>query len=417
MRRTVQPSSIDGVLQAPPSKSVMIRAIASALLAGETRTTLRNPSLCDDALCGLRVAEALGASAAVTPDLVTIEGGLSPREEVLNCGESGLCLRMFTAIAALRSEELTLTGREALLRRTATAVEGPLTALGATIRTRDGFPPVVVHGPLRGGEAFIDGAVSSQFLTGLLLALPHVDCESTLHVKDLASRPYVDLTLGLLRRFGIRVDQEGYERFFIPGGQRLSIGDHHVEGDWSAAAILLVLGAVGGRVRVTGLDPDSAQADRRVLEPLEAAGARVLRIAEGVEVEKDRLRAFDFDVTDAPDLLPPLAVLACHCDGTSVLAGVGRLKHKESSRAEIVAREFTALGAQVVLGDDTLKITGGLLEGGSARAHGDHRIAMALAASAVAARGPVAIDGAEHVSKSYPRFFDDLAAVGGTIDG
>ncbi|MHC4133426.1 MAG: 3-phosphoshikimate 1-carboxyvinyltransferase [Planctomycetota bacterium] len=411
MRQAVLPSRIDGALVAPPSKSVMIRVTAAALLAGGARTRISNPSLCDDALSGLRVAEGLGASVEVSDGEVTIEGGLRPARRLLDCGESGLCLRMFLAVGALWGGELTLTGRGPLLRRPTTAVEGPIRALGARCRTRNDLPPVSVCGPLRGGEAIVDGALSSQFLSGLLLALPCVEKDSRLLAKNLASRPYIELTLTLLRRFGVRIEREEEDRFLIPGGQRPTVGDHRVEGDWSAAASLLVLGAVGGRIRVTGLDPDSVQADRRVLDILADAGAHVTRLAGGAEVERNSLRAFQFDATDAPDLVPPLVALACHCEGTSVLTGVARLRYKESSRAEIVAREFSGLGVRIDATDDTLVVRGGPIKGGSARSHGDHRIAMALAAAAVGARGPVAIDGVEHVAKSYPRFLEDLAAV------
>ncbi|MHC4470092.1 MAG: 3-phosphoshikimate 1-carboxyvinyltransferase [Planctomycetota bacterium] len=412
MRRTIHRSTIDGTLRAPPSKSVMLRVVAAALVAGKERTRILDPSLCADALAGIGVAEGLGATVAVSPEEVTIEGGIRPRQRLLDCGESGLCLRMFTAVAALSDQELTLTGQGSLLRRPATSIEGALSALGARCRTENGAPPVVVQGPLRAGEAVVDGAVSSQFLSGLLLALPSLAEDSRLLVDNLASRPYVDLTLTLLERFGVRVDRDGYDRFLVPGGQRYEIGECRVDGDWSAAAFLLVLGAVGGRIRVTGLDPESAQADRKVLDILEAAGARVVRHADGAEVERGDLRAFEYDATDAPDLLPPLAALACYCEGTSVLRCVERLKHKECDRAVAVAREFSGLGVRVAVRGDVLEIQGGPLDGGRAQSHGDHRVVMALAAAGVAAGGPVSIEGAEHVAKSYPRFFEDLVAVG-----
>jgi 3-phosphoshikimate 1-carboxyvinyltransferase len=413
---TVRPSSIDGALLAPPSKSVMLRVIAAALLNGEEPTRILNPSLCDDARSGLRVAEALGATTRVWPAEVVIEGGLRARQRTLDCGESGLSLRMFLAVAALAGEELTLTGRPALLRRPATAVEAPLAALGARCRTEAGFPPVVVRGPLHAGEAEVDGSLSSQFLSGLLIALPSVEGDSVLTVRNLKSRPYVDLTLDLLERFGVRVARPGEARFAIPGGQRPRIGDFVVDGDWSAAATLFVLGAVAGRVRVTGLRSDSPQADRCVLDTIEATGARVRRFDDGAEVERDRLQAFEFDATDAPDLVPALAALACHCEGTSRLRGVGRLRHKECDRAGAVVRELSGLGGRVTLRNDALEIRGGPLTGGMGRAHGDHRIAMALTAAAVGARAPVAIEGAGHVAKSYPGFFADLAAVGARVE-
>jgi 3-phosphoshikimate 1-carboxyvinyltransferase len=415
MSRTVHPSRIDGTVRAPASKSVMIRVTAAALLAGNDETVIRNPSTSAVALSGLRGAAALGAEVKAVDGAVTIRGGLSPRAEILDCGESGLCIRMFTAIAALCDRELTLTGRNPLLLRPTTSCEGTLGALGAKCSTTGGFPPVRVCGPLDGGEAVVDGAMSSQFLSGLLLALPLVDADSVLHVRNLASRPYVDLTLGLLTSFGVRVEREGYERFVIPGAQSYRVGTHDVEGDWSAAAFLLVLGAVGGRMRVTGLDPRSAQADRRVLEVLERAGASVIHHDDGAEVSRGDLTAFEFDLTDAPDLLPPLAALAAHCEGTSVLRHTDRTIHKESNRVEAVASEFSGLGIRVAVKKDTLEICGGPVSAGSGDAHGDHRVAMALAATACAANGPIEIEGAEHVAKSYPQFFDDLTAAGGDL--
>jgi 3-phosphoshikimate 1-carboxyvinyltransferase len=405
----VLPSRIEGTIVAPPSKSVMVRATAAALLADRTR--ILNASHCDDARSCLRVIGDLGANVTVENDVVEIEGGFRPRTDILDCGESGLTLRMFIAVAALAGTDFTITGRAPLRRRPTTPVEPPLRALGAFCATRNGRPPVRVRGPLTGGEAVIDGSESSQFLSGLLLALPCAEGDSLLVARDLTSRPYVELTLQLLRRFGLRIEREGPDRFRIRGGQRPRIGEFRVEGDWSAAASLLVLGAVGGSIRVRGLAADSVQADRAVLDVLEAAGAHVERLEDGARVEEGPLRAFEFDARDAPDLVPCLAALACHCRGTSVLTGLTRLKHKESDRTAIVAREFRGLGILVDFDEDTLRIRGGTVDGGSACSHGDHRIAMSLAAAAVGARGAVFIDGVEHVAKSYPEFFEDLQLV------
>ena len=295
-------------------------------------------------------------------------------------------------------------------------IEEPLRELGVECRTRDGLPPVRVRGPLLGGRASVDGSVSSQFLSGLLMALPLAGRDSTLTVRELRSRPYVDMTLRMLGECGVRVENENYERFAIPGGQKYEIGDYEVEGDWSGAAPLFVAAAVGGKIKVSGLRADSAQADRRILDALGAAGARVVRTADGATVERSDLRAFTFDATDSPDLLPPLAALACHCAGTSRLKGTSRLRHKESDRAAALSEELRRLGGRVAVFGDFLEITGGPLQSGTVRSHGDHRIAMAVAAAAVAARGPVGIEDAECVAKSYPGFFEDLASVGVRID-
>ena len=416
MKKSVHPSNLEGEVRAPSSKSVMQRITAAALLSEGRTTRLRNPSFCDDSLAALRVAGELGARIKATLTEVLIEGGLKPRGGELDCGESGLCLRLFSAVAALWPGELTLTGNGSLLSRPVAMIEEPLRELGVDCRTSDGFPPVRVRGPLLGGSASVDGSVSSQFLSGLLMALPLAGRDSTLTVRELKSRPYVDLTLRMLEDCGVHVENENYERFAIPGGQKYEIGDYEVEGDWSGAAPLFVAAAVGGKIKVSGLRADSAQADRRILDALGAAGARVVRAADGTTVERSDLRSFTFDATDSPDLLPPLAALACHCAGTSQLKGASRLRHKESDRAAALSEELRRLGGRVTVLGDILEITGGLLQGGTVRSHGDHRIAMALAAAAVAARGPVGIEDAECVAKSYPGFFEDLASVGVRID-
>jgi 3-phosphoshikimate 1-carboxyvinyltransferase len=416
MKKSVHPSSLEGEARAPSSKSVMQRITAAALLAEGRKTRILNPSICDDSLAALRVAGELGAGIKATRAEVVIEGGLRPRGGQLDCGESGLCLRLFSAVAALWSGELTLTGKGSLLLRPVAMIEGPLRELGVACRTENGLPPVRVRGPLRGGNAAVDGSLSSQFLSGLLMALPLAGADSALEVRNLKSRPYIGMTLRILGDCGIRVDHENYERFTIPGGQKYEIGRYEVEGDWSAAAPLFVAAAVGGKIRVSGLRADSLQADRRILDALGAAGAGVRRFPDGATVEQGDLRAFSFDATDAPDLLPPLAALACHCAGTSQLKGASRLRHKESDRAAVLSEELRRLGGRVTALGDFLEIRGGQLQGGTVRSHGDHRIAMALAAAAVAARGPVDIEDAECVAKSYPGFFEDLASVGVRID-
>jgi 3-phosphoshikimate 1-carboxyvinyltransferase len=416
MKKSVHPSNVEGEVKAPPSKSVMQRITAAALMAGGRTTRILNPSFCDDALAALRVAGELGAGIKATLEEVRIEGGLRPRGRELDCGESGLCLRLFAAVAPLWPDELVLTGRASLLKRPVSIVEDPLRQLGVFCRTDNGFPPVRVRGPLRGGIASVDGSLSSQFLSGLLMALPLAGQGSRLIVKDLKSRPYIDLTLEVLRDCGIMVENENYEEFIISGGQDYEIGEYRVEGDWSAAASLLVAAAAGGKIRVSGLRADSVQPDRRILAALGAAGARVDRKPDGAAVEKSGLRAFSFDATDAPDLLPPLVALACHCSGTSRFEGASRLRHKESDRAAAIAEEFGRLGGRVSAEGDVIEVTGGPLAGAKVSSHGDHRMAMALAAAAVAARGPVEIDGAECVAKSYPGFFEDLASVGVRID-
>jgi 3-phosphoshikimate 1-carboxyvinyltransferase len=413
--RWIKPSKIDGRVAAPPSKSATIRAVAAASLAGGI-SEIRNPAFCDDALAALGVSVALGAKVACSEKAVRIKGQGRPVKAALDCGESGLCLRLFAPVAALGKRETTLSGQGSLKSRPVGMIEAPLAELGAACRSNGGFPPLTVKGPLRGGRAHLDGSVSSQFLTGLLTALPVCEADSELTVSRLASRPYVDMTISVLERFGVLVSwDKTRDAFTVKGRQRFEPQRYEVEGDWSAAAFLLVAGAIAGRVTVGNLAPDSLQADRRVLDALRDAGAAVSAGDSEVSVEAGGLTRFDFDATDSPDLFPPLAALACFCDGLSTIRGVYRLKHKESDRATALLEELSRIGAQLEIRGNVMRIQGRRLEGGVVNARGDHRLAMAGSLAGLRAGNGVRVEGAQAVSKSYPRFFDDLASLGGDI--
>ncbi|MCP5053229.1 MAG: 3-phosphoshikimate 1-carboxyvinyltransferase [bacterium] len=420
MTKSIKPSVIKGKVIAPASKSMMQRAIAASLLS-KTPVRLSNLTYSNDSSASLSVIEGLGASVERGEHEVVIGGRLNPSTETLHCGESGLGIRMFSPIAALWHEPLTLTGEGSLLKRPVTMMEKPLKQLGVAVVTTDGCPPLTVTGPLRGGEAAVDGSVSSQFLTGLLMALPYAGGDSRLTVKDLKSKPYIDMTVAFLKRFGVVVCHDNYETFYIKGNQTYRLGGdsgaYRVEGDWSGAAFLLAAGAVGGEVIVSGLDMNSPQADRKILEALEAAGASVRLKGAEVEVRGRRgsLRAFEFDATHCPDLFPPLVALACNCEGTTVLTGVERLIHKESNRAVALEKEFTALGGDVRVTGNRMEIVGKRLSGGVMDSHNDHRIAMAGAVAAINAEDDVIINGYRCVAKSYPGFFGDFQSIGGNV--
>lgn len=415
MVKSIKPSEINGTVRAPASKSMLQRAIAAALLSRGT-TRILDPTYSNDAKAALRVVETLGARVAAGKDEIVITGGMNPKGTILNCGEAGLSIRMFAPIAALWHEELTLTGEGSLLTRPVSMIEGPLRKLGAAVNSTNGCPPLRVKGPLDGGEAEVDGSVSSQFLTGLLMALPRAAANSRLTVTNLMSTPYIDMTLTLLKEFGVEVRHRNYEIFYVNGNQEYYREEYRVEGDWSGAAFLLTAGATAGRVTVTGLDPASPQADREILTALRAAGASVKVSGNSVEVEKNKLNSFKFDATHCPDLFPPLVVLACNCEGTTVLTGVERLIHKESNRAAALTKEFSTLGASIRVNGNQMEIDGTRLTGGVVDSHNDHRIAMAAAAAALNAAGKVTIRGSECTAKSYPDFFEDISALGGSID-
>ena len=326
----VEAGKIDGRLAAPASKSMAVRAVAAALLTrGQTR--IEGWSRCEDAQAALRVASSLGAQVQTADEALVVEGGLNPSGQPLDCGESGLSLRLFAALAGLCAQPLTLTGHGSLSQRPLQMVVQPLRDLGVECTASQGRLPLQVCGPMRGGRVRVDGSVSSQSLTGLLMALPVCAGDSRIEVRDLTSKPYVRMTLELLNQFGVRVEADPELRWMqIPGGQIYWPGSaYSVPGDWSGAAAVLVAGALCGRVSLTGLALNSSQADRAVLDALTAAGAKVSWeedfVGDCVTVERGDLRAFAFDLTDCPDLAPALVALASACPGRSELRGADRL--------------------------------------------------------------------------------------------
>ncbi|MBE9510078.1 MAG: 3-phosphoshikimate 1-carboxyvinyltransferase [Bacteroidetes bacterium] len=415
MDLTVYPSQIYGVVTANPSKSHMQRAIVAGLLAGG-RTVISNPSFCEDSKAALNVAMDLGAKVEVENKRVVISGGFDPVGNMLNCGESGLGLRMFSAIAALSGKEITLVGQGTLKSRSVAMIEKPLTDLGARVTSKQGKLPVTVRGPLTGGKATVDGSLSSQFLTGLLMALPLAEKDSELIVNDLKSRFYIDLTIKVLKDFGIEVINNNYEHFFVQGGQSYRSREYKIEGDWSGSAFLMVAGAVGGEVEVKNLDIGSSQADRRILDVLEQFGARIAPGVNTIRVTKAEMKLFNFDATDSPDLFPPLVVLASYAKGKSRIKGVSRLAGKESNRAEALVEEFTKVGMKIETDGDDMIVYGGGVTGGTIDSRNDHRIAMAAAVAGVGAGGSINIQGYECINKSYPDFFTDYQKTGGKIN-
>ena len=252
MERSVEPSFLTGEVKAPPSKSMTQRAIAAALLS-EGESLIVNPSYCDDSLAAMSIAVSLGSRVEPGPDSMRITGSRSLKETKLNCGESGLAIRLFSPVASLFDAEITITGAGSLKRRPMTMIEEALRQFGVECTTTDGLLPLTIRGPLSGGECDIDGSISSQLLTGLLMSLPVAEKDSIVRVRNLRSKPYIDMTLEVLKDFGINVSNENYEIFRIPGRQKYIARTWEVEGDWSGGAFLLVAGAINGNIKVNGL--------------------------------------------------------------------------------------------------------------------------------------------------------------------
>ena len=408
MKTTIHKRRIAGSITAPASKSYAQRAVAAALLAGG-ETTLTHLDLCNDTCAALDVARRLGASVSHEGTTFTIRGGLNPVSTKLNIGESGLATRLFTPIASLCHMPITINGEGSILRRPIEMMEEPLQALGVEVISNGGYLPISVKGPMRGGEIHVDGSLSSQFITGLLMALPLSPNDTVLHVENLKSRPYVDMTIDLAARFGVAIEHNNYEQFYIAGGQHYTPCTYNIEGDWSGASCLLVAGATAGSITIRNLNHISLQADLAIIEALARAGAEIITTNSSVTVHGGPLHAFEFDATDCPDLFPALAALAASCEGTSVLTGTQRLTYKESNRAETIAEVFGRLGIGVDLSEEnTMRITGGPVSSAVVDSHNDHRIAMAAAVAALSSDDSVVIEGADAADKSYPNFWNDL---------
>lgn len=410
MNKTINPAQVAGEVRLPCSKSYAQRALAASLLC-EGETTLSNIELCDDTRYAMDVITGLGAQIRQTGNAeYVIKGGLNPITDNINTGESGLATRLFTPIAALCDKSITITGKGTMMRRPIGMMIDPLRNLGAQVET-DGYLPITVKGPLAGGETSVDAHVSSQFLTGLLMSLPLAKQDTILQVEQPNSLPYLAVTVDLASKFRIRMEHNGFKEFFIPGGQHYTPTKLHIEGDWSCAAFMLVAGAIAGEVTARAMNTLSLQADIAIVEALTKAGAVIITTPKEITVRRRELNGFDFDATQRPDLFPILAVLGANCEGTTRIRGVNRLQYKESNRAEAIHTEFSKLGMKVEFDEDVMIIHGGQLTRGTVDSCSDHRIAMAAAIAALTATGPVTITNAQAVTKSYPRFWEDLEAL------
>ena len=399
------------------SKSQAHRLLICAALAGSP-TTLRRMGYSADVQATLRCLKALGADFAREGDDLRVIPMQSPRKgALLDCGESGSTLRFLLPVAAALQADCAFTGQGKLSLRPLSPLYEQLQAQGAELSPQGSFP-LRCGGALRHGRYTIAGGVSSQVVSGLLLALPSLHGDSYLTVTGrLESKPYVEMTLQALSAFGVRIERTA-DGFFIPGDQVfLSPGSLSVEGDWSGAAFWLAAGALSPDGVACGpLRLDSAQGDRAILGLLKRFGALTETREGSAAVRGSALRGQETDLSDIPDLAPILAVAAAYAKGRTVLRPIARLRLKESDRVAAILAMLRSLGVDARSEDDQLIIQGqGGVRGGTVDGFHDHRIVLAAAIAATAAAGPVTILGAEAVNKSYPGFFDQFAALGGQV--
>ena len=481
------PERSEGSLSMPVSKSFAQRAIIAAALADGT-SHLKGYTPCGDNEAALQVAKNLGAEVVVNGNVVTIKGisaslgglkqllsadGTPSQDEngtpVLHVGESGLLTRMMIPIMSqIGTEAVKFTGEKTLLGRPLTGAKDIMDAFEANITSDTGNAsddavsvPLTVKGPLKAGRAEISGKHGSQLISGLLMALPFAEKNSSLIVHEPKSIPYMFITLEVLKKFGIKVgnDMLGGPDFLasdgdwslctemvfkVKGGQRYKAADIDLEGDWSAAANFLVAGAIFGKAEIQGLDTTSLQADLSIMDILMDAGASLSQLdgdRGNITVQRAPLKAFSVDASNCPDLFPIISVLAAFCQGTSRLAGVGRLANKESDRAKAIIGMLTQMGVKASVDGDIMIIEGhslaqrllrgadarstadasasdeaptvisGLLRGGNYTSHHDHRMVMALKVAALGADSPIVIDDEECVAKSFPQFHETFESV------
>ena len=439
-------------LSMPVSKSFAQRAIIAAALADGT-SHLRGYTPCGDNEAALQVARNLGAEVNVNGNEVTIKGisaqlgGLNLPE--LHVGESGLLTRMLIPVMAqLSPDPVSFTGEKTLLGRPLTGAKEIMDAFEANVIPSEVEEspsivrvPLTVKGPLKAGRAEISGKHGSQLISGLLMALPFAEKNSSLIVHEPKSIPYMFITLEVLKKFGIKIgnDMLGGPDFLasdgdwslctemvfkVKGGQKYKAADIDLEGDWSAAANFLVAGAIFGKAELQGLDTTSLQADLSIMDILMDAGASLSQLdgdRGNITVQRAPLKAFRVDASNCPDLFPIISVLAAFCQGTSRMAGVGRLANKESDRAKAILEMLTQMGVRACVEGDEMVIEGHslaqrlmnncLLKGGLYTSHHDHRMVMALKVASLGADGPINIDDEQCVAKSFPQFheiFDKL---------
>ncbi len=418
---TITPSSVSGTIKVPPSKSSMQRACAAALITPGT-TIIDNFGNSNDEKAAINIITKLGATInkvsnkmAITSNDYIFRSQFPEKNVIVNVGESGLSMRMFAPIAGLFNYDITFTGEGSILKRPMDFFDKILPLLDVEVNSNEGKLPVTLCGPLHPKNIVVDGSLSSQFLTGLLFAFSK-SCTSpvSITVKDLSSRPYIDLTIAVLKAFGFRIENQNYEVFTIFPREPLQPHSikYTVEGDWSNAAFLLVAGAVAGQITITGADLNSCQGDKNIMEALYDCGADVTIDKNEITIKKNKLVAFEFDATHCPDLFPPLVALASYCKGTTTIKGVNRLLFKESNRAIALRDEFKKLNVKVELNGDLMMIKGGMeVKGANVSSHNDHRIAMAAAVAALGANGNTIIHEADAVKKSYPDFYIDLKSI------
>jgi len=406
MNREIKPFKYNGSIYINSSKSIYQRAVALACFS-KKKFQIIGDSNNTDSQTAIRICKVMGFNIVKSENNLEIFGELYSDKSSLQISsiESGLCIRLFGVLllSLFNKAEMLLIGTAKERKFDFTSLK----ALGVDSFIKDSS--ILLRGKLNSGVINIDNPNTSQLLTGLLITLPFLKGDSIVYCKNPVSINYIDITLDLLEKLGIVIKNENYTKYTIRGNQTINQHNIIVEGDWSGAAFHFVGAAISGKIKMYGLNIDSNQGDKQILDLLIKCGAEVNVYDKYIEVKKNQLKSFTFDATDVPDLIPPLTVLASSCDGESYIYGTDRLINKESNRALSLEKEFSKLGVRIISKKNCFKIIGcNKIKGGYVDSHNDHRIAMALSVMATVAKTPVAITNSSVVDKSNSRFYNDL---------
>lgn len=416
----ITPSKLSGKIDVPPSKSVAHRAIIAAALANG-RSHIAPIAYSDDIVATINAMKRLGASLCAEGDALIIEGIDAPQKDAvtIDCNESGSTLRFILPIAVALGCEVTFEGQGNLPNRPLLPYLKLLDEQHIRYYLNSGKAlPLRIAGQLQSGGFSLPGDVSSQFISGLLFALPLLKGDSCITLTSpLESSGYVDLTIGVLEQFGVYVTRTQDCNYQVAGNQSFVATSYHVEADFSQAAYFICLALMGADITVDGLDLHSLQGDREILSIIKRMGAQVIKTREGLRVICEELVATEINASEIPDIIPILAATACVAKGQTIIRNAGRLRLKECDRFAAIVEQLTLLGGDVYSIGDDIYINGkpSLHGGCETDSYQDHRIAMMLACIAQRCELPITIRGADCVRKSYPNFYEDLKSLGGII--
>lgn len=416
----IKPKLLKGNIVVPSSKSLGHRGIiAAALSRGISRVD--NIQLSKDIEATMELMKELGAVVNIEDQNLYIDGRkmFSYEKKLdLRCRESGSTLRFLIPLALTKDGDYIFHGEGKLISRPLEPYYEIFEEKGIKYSREEDGLPLKVSGKLTSGTYRVRGDISSQFITGLLFSLPILEGNSRIQITTkLESKGYIDLTLDILKDFGIEIENNNYKEFNIRGAQKYNCRNYYVEGDYSQGAFFLVAGALGSSIVCSGLNKDSLQGDKVILDILEAMGCNVEESEEGIKVKPSKTKGIEIDASNCPDLVPILTVLASLSEGETKIVNAKRLRIKECDRLHAITKELNKLGANIIELEDSLIISGvNELKGGEVDSHNDHRIVMALAIAATRARGNVIINNPRAVEKSYPNFFKDYFKLGGECD-